>query len=144
MLVTRPDIINYIPQRPPFVMIGNLVEASAHGATTQFEIVEDNVLVRDGLFSEAGLVENVAQTVAAQAGYHAHIQNQPTPLGFIANVKDLKIFGLPRVGSILTTSMKVVNQVFDMTLCVGEVKQNDEVLCQCEIRVFVKSTLSNS
>jgi len=138
MLATPNDIINYIPQRHPFVMVGRLIEASANGATTEFEIDADNVLVQKGFFSEAGLVENMAQTIAAQAGYYAHTNNLGAPMGFIANVKDLKVFGLPRVGSTVTTSVKVVNQVFDMTLCVGEVRQNNEVLCQGEIRVFVK------
>lgn len=143
MLATRNDIVNYIPQRHPFVMIDNLVEASASAATTEFEILQDNLLVQDGLLSEAGMVENIAQTVAAQAGYCAHIQGQSTPMGFIANVKDLKVFFLPQVGSVVTTSVKVVNQVFDVTLCEGEVKQKDEVLCKCEIRVFVKPSSSN-
>jgi len=143
MLASRNDIANYIPQRPPFVMIDDLVEATANAATTQFEILPDNLLVQEGLFSEAGLVENIAQTLAAQAGYYAHTQSQPTPIGFIANVKDLRVFGLPRVGSTLTTSVKIVNQVFDMTLCMGEAKQNDKLLCQCEIRVFVKPSSSS-
>lgn len=143
MLASRNDIINYIPQRSPFVMVDNLVEASAQGATTQFEVLGDNVLVQDEFFSEAGLVENVAQTAAAQAGYYAYVHKQPAPMGFIANVKDLKVYKLPQVGSLLTTTVKVVNQVFDMTLCLGEVKSKDEVVCQCEIRVFVKPPSSN-
>lgn len=142
MLATRNDITNYFPQRPPFVMVDSLIEASADGATTQFEVAKDNVLVQGDFLSEAGLVENVAQTIAAQAGHYAHTQNLHTPMGFIANVKDLKVFRLPQVGSVLTTSVKVVNQVFDMTICLGEVKQKDELICRCEIRVFVKPSSS--
>jgi predicted hotdog family 3-hydroxylacyl-ACP dehydratase len=138
MLASRHDIINYIPQRAPFVMVDDLIEATVQGATTQFEILSENVLVQDDMFSEAGLVENIAQTAAAQAGYHAHTHNQPAPMGFIANIKDLKVYQLPKAGSLLTTSVKVVNQVFDMTLCLGEVRSKDEIICQCEIRVFVK------
>jgi predicted hotdog family 3-hydroxylacyl-ACP dehydratase len=143
VLADRHDIVNYIPQRAPFVMVHNLIAVENDRATTEFEILGDNVLVRDGFLSESGMVENIAQTVAAQAGYDAHIQNSPTPLGYIANIKDLKVFDLPPVGSLLTTSVQVVNQVFDMTLCKGEVKVRDQVLCQCEIRVFVKSSTNS-
>ena len=141
MLATPQNIINYIPQRHPFVMVHNLIDASPNSATTQLKIEADNLLVENGFFSEGGMVENIAQTVAVQAGYCSHIQNKPAPLGFIANVKDLKVFGLAPVGSTFTTSVRVANQVFDMTLCEGEVRQNGKILCQCEIRVFVKSTL---
>lgn len=143
MLATRHDITKYIPQRNPFVMIHDLVKVEEDNVVTQFEIPDDNVLVRDGFFSECAMVENIAQTVAAHAGYFAGIQKQPSPQGYIANVKDLKVFGLPAVGAVLTTSVRVVNRVFDMTLCQGEVKWKDQLLCQCEIRVFVKSSTSN-
>lgn len=143
MLATRNDITKYIPQRDPFVMIHDLVSAGEDTVVTRFEIPSDNVLVRDGFFSECGMVENIAQTVAAHAGYFASSHNQPSPQGYIANVKDLRVFGLATTGALLTTSVRVVNRVFDMTLCQGEVKWKDQLLCQCEIRVFVKPSTSN-
>jgi predicted hotdog family 3-hydroxylacyl-ACP dehydratase len=143
MLATRHDIINYIPQRAPFVMVHELISAEQDHVTSQFEVLSENVLVREGFFSESGMVENIAQTIAAQAGYLAKGRDKPAPLGYIANIKDLKVFGLPPVGAKLDTSVRVVNQVFDMTLCEGEVKVNDQLLCQCEIRIFVKSNSTN-
>jgi hypothetical protein len=60
------------------------------------------------------------------------------PIGYIAAIKDLKIFQLPESNSVITTTVTVKNQVLDITLVEGEVKQNGVVLCQCEMRIFAK------
>lgn len=139
MLASRHDILNYIPQRSPMVMIDDLMEASDESAVTQFVISPENIFVDNGFFSEPGLVENIAQTAAAQVGYQCQKKNVPVPVGYIAAVKDLKIISLPSVGSEISTSIRIVNHVMDVTLARGEVKIGDEVCCSCEMRIFVKA-----
>ena len=65
--ITTP-IIELIPQRNPFVMVDKLLSATETTAHTSFEIKAGNILLNNGFFSEAGLVENIAQTAAAHAG----------------------------------------------------------------------------
>jgi predicted hotdog family 3-hydroxylacyl-ACP dehydratase len=138
MLATKSDIINYIPQRAPMVMIHNLMEANEQRAVTQLHILAENIFVSDHVLAEPGLVENIAQTAAAQVGYVCMQQNIPVPIGYIAAVKDLKIFNLPAENSTITTTVTVKNQVMDITLVEGEVKLKDEVLCRCEMRIFAR------
>lgn len=138
MLVSRNDITTYIPQQPPFVMVHQLLEADEVKVKSEFKIEADNLLVEDDFFSEAGMIENLAQTSAAQVGYFARKQNIPVPIGYIASVKDIKIFKRAHVGETLTTIVRVTNQVLEMTLCSGEVLLNGELLCQCELRIFIK------
>jgi 3-hydroxyacyl-[acyl-carrier-protein] dehydratase len=138
MLADKQTITNYIPQRSPMVMIHNLIEASETRAITQLTILADNIFLRDNKLAEPGMVENIAQTAAAQVGYVCYQKNIPVPIGYIAAIKDLKVFNFPSENSTITTTVTVKNQVMDITLVQGEVKQNDEVLCQCEMRIFAK------
>jgi predicted hotdog family 3-hydroxylacyl-ACP dehydratase len=138
MLATRENITGYIPQRAPMVMIHNLVEASDSHAITQLTIERENIFVENNTLTEPGLVENIAQTAAAQVGYQCSIKKIPVPVGYIAAVKDLKIIKLPIVNSEITTSIRIVNQVLDVTLAQGEVRQHGEICCSCEMRIFVK------
>lgn len=138
MLATLEDITNYLPQRPPMVMIHNLLEAGEEKAVTQLHILPDNIFISDGALGEPGLVENIAQTAAVQVGYVCVQKNIHVPIGYIAAIKDLKVYSLPAENSIITTTVTVKNQVLDITLVEGEIVQNGEVLCRCEMRIFAK------
>jgi predicted hotdog family 3-hydroxylacyl-ACP dehydratase len=138
MLADQNHITHYIPQRSPMVMIHQLVEASDDYSRTTFTIEPDNIFLRDGHFAEPGLVENIAQTAAAQVGYMCAVKNVPVPVGYIASVKELKIFALPRQNSSITTSVNVTNKIQDITLIQGKIEQDEKMLCSCEMRIFVK------
>ena len=49
-------IIDLIPQKPPFVMVGKLLQSDEESTKSSFSIQADNVFVRSGLFQEAGLM----------------------------------------------------------------------------------------
>jgi len=138
MLVNREDIIKYIPQRWPMVMIDDLVDVSETYAVTEFEIQPDNIFIRNKGLSEPGLVENIAQTAAAQVGFLCMQKNIDVPIGYIAAIKDLKIFDFLSEYTRITTTITVKNQVLDITLVEGNVRQEDKILCCCEMRIFAK------
>ncbi len=50
-------------------MVDTLLSSDGSTARTTFLIRPDNVLVENGVFSAAGLMENIAQTAAAGMGY---------------------------------------------------------------------------
>jgi predicted hotdog family 3-hydroxylacyl-ACP dehydratase len=138
MLATRDDITKYIPQREPIIMVHELVEADDHHAVTNLMIEPDNVFVSNEYFKEPGLVENIAQTAAMHVGYQCALKNIPIPIGYIAAVKDLKIFSLPRHNTRISTSVKITNKVLDVTVVEGKVEQEGNLLCSCEMRIFAK------
>jgi 3-hydroxyacyl-[acyl-carrier-protein] dehydratase len=138
MLAHRSDIEKYIPQQAPFVMVHELDEANEVIAVTYFTVEEENVFVAEARLTEPGLIENMAQTAAAQVGYHCKQQGKPIPVGYIAAIKDLKIHSLPILGAKIRTQIEVVNFVLDVTIIKGIVFLNDAVLCECEMRIFVK------
>jgi len=138
MLANQNDILQYIPQRNPIVMVHNLLEASDTHAVTQLAIDPANLFVSAGQFMEPGLVENIAQTAAVHVGYQCSKKNIPIPIGYIAAVKNLKIAGLPKENTTITTSVEIVNKVLDITVVQGKVEQNGNVLASCEMRIFAK------
>ncbi len=138
ILATRDDIIRYIPQRYPIVMVHELVEADEDHAVTALTIEPDNVFVSKEYFSEPGLVENIAQTAAMHVGYQCALKNIPIPIGYIAAVKDLKIQSLPKQNTRIITSVKVTNKVLDVTVVEGRIEQEGNLLCSCEMRIFAK------
>ncbi|MBL0741276.1 3-hydroxyacyl-ACP dehydratase [Chryseolinea lacunae] len=138
MLANQDEIIQYIPQRTPIVMVHNLVEASDDHAVTQLAIDPANIFVKDGQFMEPGLVENIAQTAAVHVGYQCSKKNIPIPIGYIAAVKSLKIDVLPKHNTTITTSVEIVNKVLDITVVQGKVEQEGKVLASCEMRIFAK------
>jgi predicted hotdog family 3-hydroxylacyl-ACP dehydratase len=131
------NILSLIPQRPPFVMIDELLYCDEITTRTGFKITNDNVLVVDGEFTEAGLMENIAQTAAARAGHMAKTENKPVAVGYIGAVKNFEIFNLPKVNDELLTEVKIENQVFDVTIISGMVKCNGVVMAQCEMNIFI-------
>jgi 3-hydroxyacyl-[acyl-carrier-protein] dehydratase len=138
VLVDKSEIERLIPQRAPMVMVHELLESSDHHAKTSLTIEQNNLFVRDGKLREPGLVENIAQTAAAQVGYQCLEKMMAVPIGYIASIKSLKIFGLPLVNSAISTSVKVTNQILDVTVVEGVVEQEGNVLCSCEMRIFAK------
>ncbi len=139
MLIPKRDITQYIPQRPPMVMVDELVQAEATLAVTRFTILPDNLFVESNQFGESGLVENIAQTVAAMVGYACSQRNIPIPMGYIAAVKDLKIVSLPANGSVIETTVMITNQVMDVTVVRGKVELSGELICTCEMKVVAKT-----
>ncbi len=139
MLIPKCDITLYIPQRPPMVMVDELVRAEANLAVTRFTILQDNLFLISRRLGEPGLVENIAQTIAAMVGYDCSLKNIPVPIGYIAAVKDLKIVSLPAEGSVIETTVIITNQVMDVTVVRGKVEQAGNVICSCEMKVVAKA-----
>jgi len=131
------DILALIPQKPPFVMVDKLLYSDDNISRTSFIIPADNVLVIDGKFSAAGLMENMAQTAAAGEGNLARIEDRPIDIGFIAGVKDLEVFELPSVGEELTTEVKFETRLLNAAIVTGKVYRNEEVIAQCEMKIFI-------
>jgi predicted hotdog family 3-hydroxylacyl-ACP dehydratase len=133
------NILQYIPQRPPFVMVDALLYADVEKATANLTITSDNIFSEDDFFSEAGLLENIAQTVAAGNGYNQQQANKEVSGGYIAGVKNFRVFFLPKVKDVLTTDIVITEKIFNMTTIAGKIFCNNELVAQCEMKIFSNS-----
>ena len=137
MLVDKTNITSLIPQRSPFVMIDELLWNDETTTRTSFSVREDNIFITGDQLGEPALVENIAQTAAARAGFITTQNNLPVLVGYIGAIKDLEIFNLPKIYDNLETEITIKNQIFDVTVVWGTVKCNGNLMAQCEMKIFI-------
>lgn len=139
MMLPVENIIPLIPQKPPFVMVGKLLFTGEVSTRSSFIIEPDNVFVKDNVFQEAGLMENIAQTAALHAGYVAQSENKQVAVGYIGAVSNFEIFDLPKACDEIETEIRIENQIFDVTVLSGKVWHNGDLLAQCEMKLFISN-----
>lgn len=118
ILLQKPitNIENLIPQKAPFVMVDSLLGFSNTHVVSSFKILETNIFFENQTFSEAGLIENMAQTVALHTGYDYFLKGQPAPTGYIGSIKEIKISLLPQLHEILKTEAHIIQEFMGVTL----------------------------
>ena len=128
-------ITSLIPQRPPFVMVDRVLSCDATDAVTEFAIREDNIFLDDMKLSAAGIIENMAQSCAARMGCVKKLHNEPIKLGYIGEIKNLKIYRQPLLDERLTTEVHILMDVFDMTLASVCTKVGEEVIAEGRMKL---------
>ena len=124
-----------LPQRPPFVMIDRLVSSDAVFSVTELEVRSDNVFVESGRFSASGLVENIAQTCAARIGYINLNNGGSVKIGVIGSISNMEILRTPEIGEHLTTTIELLEEVFQVTLVKATVRSSGEDLVRCNMKI---------
>ena len=125
----------FIPQRPPFVLVDNILSCDETTVVTDFHIPEDHILVENGLLSEAGLMENVAQTCAARIGWLN--QTRPVRIGVIGSINNFEILQLPKAGKKVVTNVTLESSVFEAIIVSAEVSCDSQPAARCKMKVFV-------
>ena len=118
-------------------MVDKLIFVGDKKVITNFLIKRDNVFCFDGIFSEAGLIENMAQTAAAGIGAKPVTADEKPPIGFIGGIRRLKIYTLPEAGQKITTTIQIEHEIFDATIVRGQVFMNESILAECELKIFL-------
>jgi 3-hydroxymyristoyl/3-hydroxydecanoyl-(acyl carrier protein) dehydratase len=151
---TGVDIQNYLPHRAPMLMVDLILEIDANFVETEFLIKEDNIFVDNGIFTEAGLIENTAQTCSSIVGKKYFFDENGTEnenvnvIGFISALKNVKIHSLPKTGETIITRANLVSKFAgdDYTLCTMSCQSSveEQILLECEINLFIQKTVSVS
>lgn len=130
------DVHTLLPQQEPFVMIDQLLHFDEVTTTTRFTVREDHLYVEDGRLNACALIENIAQTCAARMGYINHyIYKKEVQLGFIGSVKNLIVKRVPLLGETLTTTIKVMEEIMQLTLVQAEIKVGKETIVTAEMKI---------
>lgn len=130
------SILDFLPQRPPFVMVDHLTNYSETQSSCDLTIRPDNVFCENGELAAAGLIEHIAQTCAARLGYYnIYVLKEGVRLGFIGEVKDLDIVRLPREGETIETTIVVMQEIFDVTLVAAEVRVGTETIATTRLKI---------
>jgi len=137
MIPEKETIIHLIPQRAPFVMVDKILSSEDGKTVTTFYIREDNLFSENGFFREPGMIENMAQSVAAGRGYEGSKENKVPQIGYIGSVKALKINFFPKVNTEIKTEVCILNQVLNFTSVSGKIFSEDKIAAECEIVISV-------
>ena len=134
------DIQSLIPQRDPIMMVDRLVDAEDERCTTSLTIAPGNFFLdADGLVAEAGLVEHIAQSASAFAGYRAKETGaEKPPVGYIGEVKRFHCYRRPAVGETLTTTITMGPTVGEVTIIRGETTSNGEKIAETQMKIAIK------
>jgi len=148
MQLTDINLLDLIPQRPPFMMVDKLIYYTPQKAKTLFTVREDNIFcTADGRMEETGLIENIAQTCAARMGYQEKTETQRSgiiKIGFIGMIKTMQFFRKPVVGEQLETTIVVVENFFNASLVEAKVEVADETIAVCEMKIFLTDMKSRA
>ena len=142
-LVQGEDVLKYIPQRSPIVMVDRLIACDERIATAGLDITKvDGLFLSNGKLIEAGLIEHMAQSCALHAGYTPFIgeggPDKEPLVGFIAEVKSLQINHLPTMNQTLTTNVEIINEVMNINVVRCETRDEIRVVCSCEMKIFLQ------
>lgn len=127
-----------IPQRAPIVMVDRLTSIEEGVSHTELEVRADNLFVERGVLSECGLIEHIAQSAAARIGYLFRMRGEAVPIGYIGSVNQFALGRLPRVGERLTTSIRVLQEVYQVSLVEAEVRSGEEVVASSRMKIFLE------
>lgn len=137
-LMVGKELLQLIPQREPIVMIDTLYQVDTLNATTGLSISKETYFVENNTLREAGIIEHMAQSSAAFAGYDSFKKQLPPQLGFIGEVKKMSIQRLPLIGEKLITQITKMADVMGVTLISAKTYSNDACIAQAELKIFLK------
>ncbi len=131
------DILSLIPHREPFVQVGELVSASESEFVTRLTIQPGNMLVKNGLFMESGLIENIAQSAALGFGYLGRKRGEEPKVGYIGAISRVEVSALPAAGDTITTHVKVLHRLDPVVMVHGICYCGEEKLLEGEIKLVI-------
>ena len=113
------DAVQYIPQRAPVIMVDGIDICSPDECVSRFKIPADSpVCCTDGgrvHFSVPGIIEHIAQSVAAFVGESTlRLEGKMYP-GYIGEIRDFELSNIPLAGQTLTTKIAVTAIVDNVT-----------------------------
>lgn len=135
MIIRKDNIQDFIPQRPPFIMIDNLIEASRDFFKTNFRILPGNIFIENGKLREFAMIENIAQSSAAGLALAKKHPANKKPEGYLGAISKLKLYELPKVNDEIYTIVKLIAQLENKFLLKGENYLNDRKLMECELKL---------
>lgn len=115
-ILDKQAVEKLIPQRSPFVMIDRMNAFTATTLSAGFHITGENIFSHDDVFTEPGIVEHMAQSVALHTGYQFFLRGMPAPTGYIGAINQLEIIELPHVGDQLTTEVEILQEFGGITM----------------------------
>ncbi len=143
-LIARSEIEKLVPQRNPILMVHELLVQEETKSVSRFTVEEDNLFVKDRKMQAPGLMENIAQTAAARAGYVSYSTNEPPKIGFIGAISKLVVHELPEVGAQIETTVEEISAFMNVSVIKGSNTLNGKLLAECEMKIFIQENVGEA
>ncbi len=132
------DVLTLLPQRRPFVMIDHLTAIDEVTTVTTLLVTPDNIFAEGDRLNPCSMVEIIAQTCAARMGFmNKYIYHNEVKLGFIGSIRNLCLTRAPRMGETLTTSIRIIEEVMQLTLVEATVMAGEETVATAEMKIAI-------
>ena len=143
-MINGEDIKQLIPQRFPLMMVDEFEPGDENSATTALTIRKDNYfLLPDGTMSETGIIEHMAQSCSALAGYNARFLQKEgcdnAPIGLLGEVKHFESQRRVKVGQELHTTIHFDITLGSVTIARAESTVDGEVVATSQLKIFMQS-----
>lgn len=135
---TGDGIKELIPQRPPIMMVDEFSSDDENNADTGLHVNADNFFCYNDKLQEPGLIEHIAQSASALAGFNAIKRGEVSGLGYIGEVKKCTIYMLPSVGSALRTHIQILSETLGISLLKAETEADGTAVCSCMMKISMK------
>lgn len=121
-------------------MVHSLESINDEGTECETSIVikEDNLLLEGEYFSESGIIEHMAQSVALKAGYFFVQAKQEVPIGYIGKIAKLKISDRPKVGEELRTEIVETMKFGMATVVDAKTYLNGKMIAEGQLNVYTQ------
>ena len=118
-------------------MVDALLEYSENSLTSSFTIKEANLFVEGSRFTEPGIVENMAQTVALHTGYSYFLKGEKAPTGYIGSIKYVSINHLPKCGDTIVTTANILHEFNGVTMVDVVLKLNTVEIASGQMKTVI-------
>lgn len=133
------DLQNILPHREPMLMTDEVLEINHDSVTTKFLVKPDNIFCENGKFNEAGLIENCAQTCSTITGQNHFLDDEsPEVIGFISNIKKVKIHALPGCGAEIVCKARLLSEFENICHIACESFAGEQLLLEAEMVMFLQ------
>jgi len=136
-ILDNVTIEDLIPQKEPFVMVDKLIEYSDDKIIAGLTIGANNIFTKNAIFTEPGLIEHMAQSIALHTGYQYYLKNKPAPTGYIGSIKKVEIRKLPGLGEKIKTTVSILHEIMGVTLVNISVELNSEEIACGEMKTVL-------
>lgn len=134
------DIKDLLPQRAPILMVDELLEVNGEEAQSSFTVRPGNFFLDgEGQLEASGLIEHIAQSASAFAGYRARLAGaEEPPVGYIGEVKNFRCHHCPQTGDELRTIVRLGPEVEGVMLLSGETRIGEKIVAETQMKIFIQ------
>jgi len=127
-----------LPQRPPMLLLDQLLSCTASEGTAEARICAGNLFrLPDDTLHEAALFELMAQAYAAVQGFQNSLAGKPASIGYLAGITRAVVHGAARVGDRLIVSVRQTALLQPFVRAEARVVRDGDLLAEGELTLFI-------